>query len=173
MVLTRAAVATTEAPRPHPRPADAPRRSTPPGALGIIRPLTGGAVSARVLLAVALGGALGALARYGVALALPPRPDGGLPWATLLVNVLGSLALGALAALAAAGRLGHAPLQALLATGFCGAFTTFSTFSLETVLLARGGFVAPALTYVALNLGLCLAGTAAAFALTLTLVTRP
>lgn len=129
-------------------------------------------MTARALLAVALGGALGALARYGVALALPPRPDGGLPWATLLVNVLGSLLLGVVAALAATGRLGQ-PAQALLATGFCGAFTTFSTFSLETVLLARAGHLGMAMASVGLNLALCLGATALALALTLTVVARP
>ena len=84
----------------------------------------------RLWMAVALGGALGAMARYGVALALPTRPDGGLPWATLLVNVAGCFLIGILGA---AVNLGHIRLsesqQAALFVGLLGGFTTFSAFS--------------------------------------------
>lgn len=73
---------------------------------------------------------------------------GGFPWATLFINVLGSLALGVV--LRALPDSSAAPaMRALLAVGFCGAFTTFSTFGHETVLLLQKGGYAPAAAYVA------------------------
>jgi CrcB protein len=107
-------------------------------------------------LAVALGGALGAVGRYGVSLAVPTRPDGGFPWATLAVNLLGSTLLGAFAGLAVGGRLGPPAVQAALGAGFCGAFTTFSTFALDAVTLLRGGHFGVAATYLAVNVVGCL-----------------
>ena len=88
------------------------------------------------VLFVGLGGSLGAMARYGVGLALPAR--GGFPLATLLVNFLGSFLIGILAGLAERNRMNDA-LSLFLKTGVCGGVTTFSTFSLETVELFRGG----------------------------------
>ena len=76
---------------------------------------------------VAVGGVLGALARYALSLAVPSAP-GGLPVATLLTNLLGCLALGMLV-----GARPHAArLRPFLGTGVLGGFTTFSTFALET-----------------------------------------
>jgi len=107
------------------------------------------------MLGVMAGGALGALARYLVAVAvqgqLSGTPYGGLPLATLLVNVAGSFALGFLTMLAAQGQLGGFWLLTL-GTGFVGAFTTFSTFELEAHGLLEGGAVAYALLYVGGNL---------------------
>lgn len=108
-------------------------------------------------LAVALGGALGALLRWGVSQWLPARPDGGLPWATLTVNVAGSLILALVVVASLSGRFGPGWAATGVATGFCGALTTFSTFSFETVTLARGGHYGVALAYVGLNLLLCMA----------------
>ena len=90
----------------------------------------------RLVGAVAAGGALGALARYGVASAWP-HPVAGFPWSTLLVNLLGSLLIGAVMTTAS-----HRPLaRAFLATGVLGGFTTFSAYSVETRdLLAAGRF---------------------------------
>ncbi|MCA9515365.1 MAG: fluoride efflux transporter CrcB [Myxococcales bacterium] len=114
-------------------------------------------------LAVAAGGALGAVSRFGVALWLgADAAAGDLPWATLLVNVVGTLILATLAYLS----LSESTLalsrtwNAALGTGFCGALTTFSTFSVETILLARAGHVGVAVAYLALNLVICLAGAA-------------
>lgn len=116
-----------------------------------------------IWLAVAAGGAGGAVARFGVAAWLgADAATGDLPWATLLVNVVGTLILAALAALA----LSESPLalsrtwNAALGTGFCGALTTFSTFSVETILLARAGHLGVAAAYLALNLVICLVGAA-------------
>jgi CrcB protein len=85
---------------------------------------------------VALGGIAGSLARAGVAAAVPAAA-GGHPAATLTVNLVGSMLLAVLLA-ALHERPRHAPqLRPLLGTGFCGGFTTFSTFAVETV--TRGG----------------------------------
>jgi CrcB protein len=85
-------------------------------------------------LLVALGAAVGAPLRYLIDRAIQGRHASGFPWGTLTVNVLGSTLLGFLVGLPA----DHA-LTALLGTGFCGALTTYSTFSYETLKLARDG----------------------------------
>lgn len=90
------------------------------------------AVPWRDIALVAVGGALGALARFGVSTAMP-RLD--FPWHTLLVNLTGSLVLGYL-------FLDHGmehPVRLAVAVGFLGAFTTLSTYSVETVDLWRTG----------------------------------
>ena len=95
--------------------------------------------SGTILTGVALGGMLGALARYALtALLTPLLARTGLPWATLLINVSGSFALGLLAALAA--RSAVSPeWRAAIGVGFLGAYTTFSTFSVDLDgLLPRG-----------------------------------
>jgi CrcB protein len=102
------------------------------------------AVPWRDLALVAAGGALGALARFGVSSALP-RLD--FPWHTLLVNLAGSLVLGYL-------FLDHGmehPARLAIAVGFLGAFTTLSTYSAETVDLWRSGHAGLALANVAAN----------------------
>ena len=87
---------------------------------------------------VLLGGALGAPVRYVVDLMVQSRHDSVLPWGTFVVNAAGSLVLGATAGgVAAAG--GPDWVLTLAGTGFCGALTTFSTFSFETVRLAEEG----------------------------------
>jgi CrcB protein len=92
-------------------------------------------------LLVALGAAVGAPLRYLADRAVQARHDGVFPWGTFAVNAAGSLVLGALAgaALSGAGPTGSAGVQALLGTGLCGALTTYSTFSYETLRLAEGG----------------------------------
>ena len=89
-------------------------------------------------LGIALGGGLGALARYHVEGLIAPRQRSPFPMSTLVVNVTGSLALGLLVGLATAG---HVPMswQGWAGTGFLGAFTTFSTFTYETVRLIEDG----------------------------------
>ena len=97
--------------------------------------------------AAALGGALGALARWGVAEALPREP-GAWPWATLLVNLLGCLVLGVLAGRVFDRSAGPPWLRPFLATGVLGGFTTYSAFAVETVQLAGAGRVVTAAGYV-------------------------
>jgi CrcB protein len=108
---------------------------------------------------VALGGALGSVARYGCA-SLAARWIGPtLPWGTLFVNVTGSLAIGFLATLMAPdGRLLASPdTRAFVLIGILGGFTTFSSFSLETLKLARDGEWLWASANVVGSVVLCLA----------------
>ncbi len=113
-------------------------------------------------LQVAIGGAVGATTRYAVYRALPFHGP-GFPVATVVVNVVGSLAMGLLAALMAY-RLGHnyAPL---LLTGLLGGFTTFSAFSLDALTLWERGQTAGALIYVMASVLLSLAAVIAGLAI--------
>ena len=98
-------------------------------------------------LLAALGGALGALARWGVATALP-HSTGGWPWATLLVNLTGCLLLGALTA-ALTARSPEPPwARPFLAVGVLGGYTTYSAFAVEVVGLADAGAGVLAAGYV-------------------------
>jgi len=115
---------------------------------------------------VALGGALGSVARYALSGIAVRWLGAAFPYGTLFVNVTGSFAIGLLAALVAAdGRpqLG-ADARAFLLVGVLGGFTTFSSFSLETLNLARSGALAPALLNVAGSVVLCLAAVSLGFA---------
>ena len=115
---------------------------------------------------VALGGALGSVARYACSGVAVRWLGAGFPYGTLFVNVTGSFTIGLLAALVAAdGRpsLG-ADARAFLLVGVLGGFTTFSSFSLETLNLARSGALAPALLNVAGSVVLCLAAVSLGFA---------
>jgi CrcB protein len=95
----------------------------------------------------ALGGALGALARWGLAEALPHSP-GGWPWATLLVNLAGCLLIGVLLAVLLA-RFPESPwLRPFLAVGVLGGFTTYSTFAVDVLRLTGSGRPALAVAYV-------------------------
>jgi CrcB protein len=117
------------------------------------------------VLLIALGAALGAPLRYLTDRAVQARHDSVFPWGTLTVNVAGSLLLGVVVALPAAPAL-----TALVGTGFCGALTTWSTFSYETLRLAREGArfhaLANVLTSVVAGLGAAWFGYAVARALT-------
>jgi len=97
---------------------------------------------------VALGGAAGALARFLVGGWVTNGAGPGFPGATFAINVAGSLLLGFLLRLLP-GHAAEAELRALLAVGFCGAFTTFSTFGVETVELLRRSAYGAAAAYVA------------------------
>lgn len=112
-------------------------------------------------ISVALGGAAGSLLRYGTGVAVARILGGTFPWGTLLINVLGSLVIGwfAAATLPGAALAAYKDLRLLIMTGFCGGFTTFSSFSLQTVGLLQEGEVAGAALNVGLSVGLCLGAT--------------
>ncbi|GAA0226334.1 fluoride efflux transporter CrcB [Cryptosporangium japonicum] len=99
------------------------------------------------VLLVALGAAVGAPLRYLTDRAVQARHGTAFPWGTLAVNVVGSLLLGFLAGLPASPAV-----TALAGTGFCGALTTYSTFSYDTLRLTRGGEPFAALLYVVASL---------------------
>ncbi|HXA29613.1 MAG TPA: fluoride efflux transporter CrcB [Candidatus Angelobacter sp.] len=105
------------------------------------------AVPFRVLL-ISAGAVLGANARYWVGVLFTRLTTTGFPWATLTVNVSGSLLLGGFAGWAAR-QLPNPGWALVLAVGFCGAYTTFSTFGLELFAMLQGRNVAQALAYVA------------------------
>ncbi len=98
-------------------------------------------------LLAALGGALGALARWGTGLALP-RPDDGWPWATLLVNLTGCLVMGVLVGVLARRDAEPVWVRPFLAVGVLGGYTTYSAFALEVVELTDAGAAALAAGYV-------------------------
>ncbi|MGV0624779.1 fluoride efflux transporter FluC [Mycolicibacter minnesotensis] len=97
--------------------------------------------------AVAVGGAIGAGARYAVALALP-TPVGGFPWATLLTNVSGCALMGVLMVTVTELLRAHPLVRPLLGTGVLGGYTTFSTFVGDFDSLAAAGHPIPALLYL-------------------------
>ena len=113
-------------------------------------------MSGMALLYVAIGGALGSVAR---ALATYAIPTGRLPWATILVNIAGSLLIGWL--IARFSPLGEENLRAhsFWVVGVCGGFTTFSSFSWQTFEQLQKGHWGAALANVVLSVVLCLLAT--------------
>jgi CrcB protein len=109
------------------------------------------------LVAIAGGGALGALARFWVSSGIYQLLGKSFPWGTLTVNVVGSFAMGFLLVLFLE-RLAAAPeWRAAVLVGFLGAFTTFSTFSIETLTLVEQGELTKALLNVLASVVLCVA----------------
>jgi CrcB protein len=110
-------------------------------------------------IAVAVGGALGSMARHWVNLELAHRLERSVPYATFLVNVAGCVVIGALAGRIAAGRLHLTPLlRTFVFVGVLGGFTTFSSFGLDTFTLGHGGDHFAALWNVIGQVGLGLGG---------------
>jgi fluoride exporter len=120
----------------------------------------------RTLLVVALGGSLGALARYGLAQWITATWPKAYPLGTFAVNLLGCLAIGILYGLWLARPEASPLLRQGLIIGFLGAFTTFSTFSLDTLRLMESGESLLALGYILLSVCACLLATWAGLALT-------
>ena len=106
---------------------------------------------------IALAGAAGALARYALGLLAGPQ---AFPWATMGINAVGSLLLGAL--LAGSAKLPE-PATTALAVGLLGAFTTFSTFSTEALVLLREGRLLAAAAYIAASVILGVAAAAVGY----------
>jgi fluoride exporter len=109
-----------------------------------------------IWLYIALFGALGSVARHAVGLWAKTALGLVFPWGTLMVNVLGSLILGFVVTLTLSGRVSE-PVQLAVAIGFCGAFTTFSTFELEVMNAFLEGKSITAASYIASSLVLGLA----------------
>ena len=117
-------------------------------------------------IAVAIGGALGAMARYGVSTLVFDASSQRFPYATLSVNVLGSFLMGILFVVIAEKGLLPPEMRSILMVGFLGAFTTFSTFSLDALGLWQNGLLLLALVYALGTVVLCLAAISVAVWLT-------
>jgi CrcB protein len=117
-------------------------------------------------LLVALGGAIGSVARAWVGVTAVRLVGASFPWGTMVINVVGSLVIGLVAAtaLSPTRTLFTQEVRVFLMVGFCGGFTTFSSFSLQTFELLREGRPAAALANVALSVVLCVVATAAGYA---------
>ena len=119
------------------------------------------------LISVALGSVLGAIARYFISGFVARRVGETFPWGTLFINVSGAFLIGTFGRLAesSASILASPDPWLFAVTGFLGCYTTVSSFSLQTLTLARDGERGRALGYVAISAGLCLAAVSLGFAL--------
>lgn len=117
-------------------------------------------------LLVALGGAIGSVARYWLAIAMLSLSR-NLPWGTIIINILGSFAIGFFGSL----TIGHGkfpapePARIFFMVGICGGFTTFSSFSLQTLDLLRAGAPGRAVLNIGVSVLFCLAAVGAGYAL--------
>jgi CrcB protein len=105
----------------------------------------------KLVLAIALGGAIGAVGRHYVSVAMVQLLGHGFPWGTLVVNVTGSFIMGGLIETMALVWSTTAEMRALLTVGVLGAFTTFSTFSLDVATLYERGATLQLATYVVIS----------------------
>jgi CrcB protein len=118
----------------------------------------------KMILAVAAGGAVGAVARYLVMSGVGAAFGGGFPYGTLTVNVFGSFVLGVIVELGALVWSPGEALRAFLVVGILGAFTTFSTFSLDVAVLYERGAFASLATYIILSVAVSVAALFAGLA---------
>jgi fluoride exporter len=124
----------------------------------------------KYLIFVALGGASGAVSRYLLSNWIHARWEGHFPIGTLLVNMLGSFAIGIVYVLLVERQFIHADWRGVLMVGFLGAFTTFSTFSLETITLFEAGNTLQAIGYMLGSAVVCVMMAGLAIQLTRALV---
>ncbi len=116
----------------------------------------------KAIVAVGIGGGIGAILRYLVGSAFLQRFGPGFPWGTFVINVSGSFLIGAVAQLALTRSFGITPnVRIFAATGVLGGYTTFSTFSLDTLVLVGDGAAPLALLYA---IGSVVTGFLAAYA---------
>lgn len=115
------------------------------------------------LLAIAAGGALGAVSRYGLSTGVYALLGRGFPYGTLAVNVVGSLLMGFLYVFLIERMTVSGEIRALLLIGFLGSFTTFSTFSLETLTLLQQAEVWKAMLNILLSVTVCILATLLGF----------
>ena len=106
---------------------------------------------------VGLGAAIGGMARFLLGAFIQQRAGADFPMGTLLINITGSFVLGFVMRYALQSGMLSPELRALLTTGFCGGYTTFSTFSYETALLIEDGEYSRAALYIGLSVGVALA----------------
>lgn len=116
---------------------------------------------------VLLGSALGGMGRYALSGFIARRIGEVFPWGTLLVNISGAFVIGLAGATVAPGGAlpGDPTVRQLVMTGLCGGYTTFSSFSLQTLSLARNGDRTRALGNIAASVALCFIAVWAGFAL--------
>lgn len=117
------------------------------------------------ILLVAIGGATGSVARYLTGLAMTRLLGPAFPWGTITVNIVGSFAIGLLTELVARKLAAPMEMRLLLVVGFLGGFTTFSSFSLDTMALVERGAGLTAFAYVAASVALSLAAAFGGLAL--------
>lgn len=117
-------------------------------------------------LAVAIGGALGSMARYALSMWIFDITSHKFPYATLVVNVAGSFVMGVLFVIIIERAALPAEMRSLLMIGFIGAFTTFSTFSLDALGLWQNGHITMSLLYMVSTVILCLIAISSAIWLT-------
>ena len=110
----------------------------------------------RTLIFIGMGSCLGGIARYLLTRWVQGSTSSSFPYGTLAVNLLGCLAIGMLYGLFDRHGWMGPELRAFLVVGFCGGFTTFSTFSADAVRLLRAGDYGPATAYIALSVGTCI-----------------
>src|SRR5665213_1869868 len=108
---------------------------------------------------IALGSAMGGVSRYVVGTAIQQRFGLGFPVGTLIVNITGSLLLGFFIRVALGGTQISPEARIFLTTGFCGGYTTFSTFSYDTAVMFESGQIRRALIYVTLSIVLSVVAT--------------
>jgi CrcB protein len=127
--------------------------------------------SPAIYLWVAVGGAIGSVARYALANAMTLAVGAAFPWGTLLINIIGSFVISFFGVLTGMNARFPMPAEAriFVTVGLCGGFTTFSAFSLQTVELARTGHPVRAVLYVAASAALCIIACAAGYASAATL----
>lgn len=124
--------------------------------------MSGGLLSPLALVLVALGSALGGMARYWLGTTVDRRATSALPVGTMLVNLSGALVIGLLAVVVAAPSAeAFSPIWSAVITGFLGSYTTVSAFGLQTLVLLEKKRDGWALVHVSLSVGGCLAAAAA------------
>ena len=115
-------------------------------------------MSLQMVLYVGLGGALGAILRFLTMSAIGHYFHGSMPWGTFAVNIIGSFILGALLEVMALQWSPSAEMRAFMVVGTLGAFTTFSTFSMDVYYLLDRGAILHGLLYVTASVVLCVVG---------------